>query len=284
MAKSKELTKKNGSADTNSIVPFSEVPDYLPDTIKNSGLEALGKDDFKMPRIVLTQGLSPELENFPDLAKKDQYWHQGMNVCLGKEFDCVPVLAHKRVILFRPRNDQGGGILAFSKNGKTWESGANTEFTVKLKGKKDAVKWHTRKDVISSRLTEFGTADPDGETKAPAATTFYEYLLYLPKHPELSPCVLGLSKTGLPNGKAFNTSLAMIARGGKPIYCLGARAFTEDQNNEDGNWTVPNFQLTGYVSKDIFAITQKIAEEYSDYQLEYRQDDMGTAIKDEIQY
>ncbi len=279
MAKTKELVK---SSESSGMIPFDSSPDYLPTTIKNTGMEAMGKDDYKTPRIVLLQGLSPQLETFDGLAKKDHFWHTGMNVSLGQEFDFVPVIASKRVILWRPRNDQEGGILAFSKNGKTWDTGGNQKFSVKLKGRKEAVIWNTGKDVLSSRLTEFGTSNPDESNSAPAATVVYEYLIYMPKHPELSPCVLGLSKTALPNGKNFNTSLAMIARQGRPISCLGARCFVEETSNNDGAWTIPNFKLMGYVPKDIYAVTQKLAETYGDYAVEYTQEE--TQVDDEIQY
>lgn len=280
MSTTKELSTRVSDA----IIPFDQDVDYLPSVSKTSGIEGLGKDDFKTPRIILLQGLSPELEVFDGLAKKDTFWHTGMNVSLGKEFLFVPVVANKRVILWRPRNDQEGGILAFSKNGKNWDSGANQTFAVKLKGRKDAVVWATGKDVLSSRLTEFGTSNPDEPHSAPAATTVYEYLCYLPDHPELSPCVLGVSKTAIPNGKAFNTSLAMWARQGKPIQMLGVRCFVEETSNSEGDWTIPNFKLVGKVQKDIYTFVSKMAEAYSDYNVEYSQETDAAVVDDQINY
>ena len=281
MTESKELVNTNG----NDVIPFDMTPDYLPTSVKNTGVESLGKDDYKTPRIVLTQGLSPELETFQGIAKKDHFWHTGMNVNLGQEFSFIPITANKRVILFRPRNDQGGGILAFSKNGKTWDSGANQTFQAKIKGRKEPVSWNTRKDVLSSRLTEFGTSNPDEPHSAPAASVIYEYLVYLPEHPELSPCVIGLSKTAIPNGKTFNTSLAMIARTGKPICSLNVRCFVENMNNDDGEWTVPNFKLMGWVgNKDLFNIVKGVADSYSDYNVDYTQEEVAPIVDDEIKY
>jgi len=211
MAKTKELVKRNGNGNGHEVIPFDITPDYLPAGVKHTGMEAMGSEDFKTPRIILLQGLSPELELF-DTAKKDNFWHSGMNVSLGTEFDFVPVIANKRVIVWRPRNDENGGILAFSKNGKTWDNGANQTFSIKLKDKKERVAWKTGKDVLSSKLTEFGTSDPENPQSAPAASVVFEYLAYLPNHPELSPVVLGISKTGLKNGRNFNTSLTASDR------------------------------------------------------------------------
>lgn len=266
------------------IIPFDTKPDYLPDTIKNTGMEGMDKEDFKIPRILLLQPLSPQIQTFEGLAKANQFWHTGMNIPLGPYFDFVPATANKRVILWRPRDDNQGGILAFSKNGKTWDTGANQEFRVKIKNVDEPVVWNTQKDVLSSRLTKFGTANPDDAESAPAATTVYEYLCYLPAHPELSPCVLGVSKTGLPNGKSFNTSLAMITRQNKPIWCVGVRCFADQMTSGNNKWTVPNFKLLWFVPKPVYEQAQKIAEAYGDYELVYSQEEEASNVKDEIAY
>ena len=281
MAKTTELVTTNGSG--NGLIPFDSVPDYLPATVKHTGMEAMGKDDYKTPRIILLQGLSPELKTFEGLAKSDNFWHTGMNVPLGTEFEFVPVIASKRVILWRPRSDQNGGILAFSKDGKNWDSGANQKFTVKLKDRKELVAWDTGKNVLSSKLTEFGTSNPDEPQSAPAASVVYEYLVYLPSYPELSPCVLGISKTGLPNGRSFNTSLAMISRMGRPISSLKISCFVEQLSKGNDKWTVPKFLPLGYVTKDVYDATSKIAESYSDYQTEYKQEETA-AVDDAIPF
>lgn len=263
-----ELIKSNG------LVPLSldSAPDYLPSVVGQTGLEGLGKDDIKTPRILLLQGLSPQLENFPT-AKKDHFWHTGLNVSLGSEFLFVPAMVNKRVILWRPRTDEGGGILAFSVDGRTWATGGNQEFRVRLKGMKNPVVWKTGKDVMSSGLTEFGSANPEDGDSPPAATVSYEYLCYLPEAPELSPCVLGVSKTGLPNAKGFNTSLAMMAKQGKPTSCLLVKCFAQKESNNDGDWTTPNFKLAGYAPKEVYEHARKLAETYADYKVEYSQDD-----------
>ena len=268
------------------IVPFGITPDYLPAVSKSSGMENLGKDDYKTPRILLLQGLSPQLTNFPETARSGHFWHTGLNVSLGDEFTFVPALVNKRVILWRPRNDNNGGILAFSRDGIKWDTGGNQDHSVKLKDRKERVTWSTNKDVSSSRLTEFGSADPDNADSGPAATIIYEYLCYLPEHPELSPCVFGVSKTGLPNGKGLNTNLMTIAKTGKPINCVAVRAFAEEKSNSDGKWTVPNFKLLGWAPKSAMEQAAKMAELYADYKVDYADDenDGAKATTDEIPF
>lgn len=280
--KSTEVTVPSQGA----ILSLDQRPDYLPapSEVKNTGVEAFDKDDFKTPRIVLLQGLSPQLETFPQTAKKDNFWHTGMNVSLGKEFLFVPIIANKRVIVWRPRGDQNGGILAFSRNGRDWDTGANQTFQIKVKGRKEPVVWKTGKNVLQSGLTKFGTSNPDEQQSAPAASVVYEYLCLLPDHPELSPCVLGLSKTAITNGKTFNTSLGMKARVGVPIYSLVVRAFVEETSNSEGVWTIPNFELKGHVSKEIYLLGEKLAKDYAEYNVEYTQEETDVALDDNISY
>lgn len=267
------------------VVGFDNAPDYLPAKTENTGIANLDKDDFKTPRIVLLQGLSPELQSFPGVALANNYWHTGMNLSLGESVKFVPLKASKRVILFRPRWDQGGGMLAMSLDAKTWQMGGNTKHTVKIaKDRKDTVVWDTGKDVLSSRLTEWGTFNPADDRRQPAATIFYEYLCYLPERPDLSPCVLSSSKTGLTYAKALNTSLLTIANTGRPIYCTVVEAFVQPEHDEGNNWTVPNFKMLGYATKEIYQTSKELADKYADYKTEYRQDDGEAAIKDEIAY
>ena len=283
MATKNAVVKSNPETE---IVSFDIIPDYLPATSKQSGIEGLTKDDYKTPRILLLQGLSPQLTNFPETARSGHFWHTGLNRSLGDEFTFVPCVVNKRVILWRPRNDNNGGILAFSRDGIKWDTGANQEFKVKLKDKKEPVIWKTGKDVGSSKLTDFGTADPDNSDTGPAATTVYEYLVYLPEHPELSPCVMGVSKTGLPNGKSLNTNLMTLVKGtGKPITCYAIRAFAEEKSNSDGKWTVPNFKPLGWAPKSAVQEATKMAELYADYKVEYTDEENGTAKSvDEIPF
>ena len=278
---SKELVMK----EHNSVLPLSERPDYLPQDVKITGIEALGPSDFKTPRVVLLQGLSPELKLYAGLAKVDEYWHNGMNVPLGKEFRFVPILTNVRVFLFRPRDDQGGGILAMSKNGRDWDgAGANQTFSVKLKGMKDPVEWKTKSNVLSSRLTEFGTSDVTNPQSAPAASRIYEYLCYLPDYPDLSPCAFSLAKTAVPNGKAFNTILTMFARKRIPSYSLNAIAKIETKHKNTNVWTVPILSIDGHITGDIYRITKEIAETYGPIDVEYTQDDAEMKVDDKIEY
>src|SRR5688572_12705714 len=155
------------------------LTDFLRDTQKGStGLEGLTKEDFKIPEIKLMQGQSPEMLAYGDVAKVGEFFHTGMMKSLGKSFRSVVCVVKKRVILWRPKTDQGGGILAISDDSVNWKSGANQTFSVMRKGAKKPVIWKTGPNVIASGLLNFGSADPEDEKSPPAAIEYFEYIHY----------------------------------------------------------------------------------------------------------
>lgn len=284
-------TKKSSTAITKVIEKpvaiTTELPDYLSGK-ERLGTETLGKEDFKVPRIKLLQPLSPEIITFMGKALPGEFWHTGANISLGSEFTMIPVIVGKRVVLWRPRDDSDGGVLAFSRDAINWQTGANQTFEVKIKGVKKPVKWSTGKNVAASGLLEFGTSNPDETNSYPAATLCYEYLAYLPDRPDLSPCVLGVYKTGIGNAKGFNTYLLMQR---KPSACMAVRVFASKQQKGLNSWHVPSFDPAGFATKETFEITKKIAEQYEEYEVEIDQEDMtddaiktADAIKDEIPF
>lgn len=274
MAKQRAASKEVAIKEVNNLVlSMDSVPDYLKDT-ESTGLEGLGKDDFKVPRIKLMQALNPEVREFQGVAIPGEFWHTGGSLSLGSEFIFVPVIVGKRAVLWDPNNgQQGGDILAFSKNGLTWDSGENKEFKVKLKGGKDVV-WKTGKSVPASRLIEWGSLDTSEDNSPPAATLIYEYLCYLPDHAQLSPCVMGTFRTAIPNAKSLNTSLLGLR---KPTASIAVRCFAVEKQEGKQAWFVPQFKTAGYVSKELYSVTSKLAEQYSDYQAEYSKDEAQAA-------
>lgn len=265
MAKQKAPKNEVTVPKSTALAALDAVPDYLQDT-GSTGLEGLGKDDFRVPRIKLLQALNPEVRSFQGIAIPGEFWHTGGNISLGSEFLFVPILAGKRVILWDPNEGQrGGDILAFSKDGVNWQAGANKTFPVKLKGGK-SVTWATGKNVAASKLDEWGSSDPSVDNSPPAATLIYEYLCYLPDRPELGPCVMGAFRTAIPNAKGFNTSLFMLR---KPTASVAVRCFADEKTEGRQAWFVPQFKLAGYVSRELYAVTSKLGEQYAEYTAEY---------------
>jgi hypothetical protein len=243
---------------------MDNVPDYLKDA-KPTGMEGLGQADFKVPRVKLLQALSPEIRSFPGKAIAGEFWHTTANKSLGSSFNMVPCIAGKKVIIYNDR-DAGGGILAFSQDGRVWTTGGNQQIEVSVKGLKDKVKVHTKKDVDSSGLTEWGTSDPTNPKSAPMASLIYEYLCYLQDEPSLSPVVFGMYRTAVASAKNFNTQMLMTR---KPIAALSVTVSAQEIVEGKNAWFVPSFELKGFVNQDIYNITKSLGEKYKSYTADY---------------
>ena len=260
---------------TNQLAPLEQkaaLPSYLKGN-EASGLADLGASDFKIPRIKLIQALSPEIREHPGIAIPGQFWHTGLNMSMGSSLQMTPLVARKRVILWRPQEDNGGGMLAFSADGKTWQSGGNQKFTVKLKGVKEPIVWDTKGNVAQSRLLDWGTANPHDADSPPAASMSYEYLCYFPKHPELSPAVMSCNKTALPRAKQFNTALMLTANRGVPIYATNVELTVQEQSDGRNSWFVPSFRMNGFIPEAEFNVTKKMQEQHANYVADAEQDD-----------
>lgn len=284
MSDSKELVIPNNS----EMMSFGDAPDYLKGD-ERTGLEGLGSKDFKIPRIVTLQAMNPECRAFPGVAIPGNFWHQGANLSLGPKFRMIAGLASKRVILFKPRWE-GGGILAFSSDSIKWDSGANKVFTVKPVDKDPkTVQWATGKDVHSSGLAEWGSSNPEVENSPPAAVLIYEYLVYLPDHPGLSPVLLSCAKTALKSAQALNTTYMMLKKPMSTVYInVAAKEITENNNS----WFIPSFSGGGWVRDEaLFKSVSQMGQMYSTYKADYEdlnaedvKPNTNTPMKDEIPF
>lgn len=262
------------------MLPLTEVPEWLKGK-SNDAMEGFDQSDFKLPRLKLLQALNPEIQSFQGQAIPGEFWHTIANKSLGQEFRMVVLKPSKRVIIWDPKGGkQGGDILAFSKNGKEWDAGANQKLKVKLKGNVDVI-WDTGKDVLSSGLTDWGSSNPEDENSAPAAQLTYEYLVYLPDHPDLSPCLLGLFRTAHGNAKNFNTFLLGLKF---PATSIIVRCFAEEKNEDGNRWTVPKFQAIGRTSEELFKTCEALKERYADYKADYQQETTQDSVDDEVKY
>lgn len=273
----------------NQLVPKTignnlATPDYLTGA-ESTGLEDLGASDFKIPRLLLLQALSPAVtRDHPGAAIPGHFWHTGLSTDLGNKVNMVPLIARKRVILWRPQEDNGGGILAFSADGKNWLNGANQEFSVRLKGVKNPVVWSTKGNVAQSNLLNWGTSNPEDPESAPAATLSYEYLCYLTDHPELSPVVLSCNKTALPRAKQFNTALLVMANSRKPSYCLNVELTVGQERDGNNSWFVPNFRVAGTITKEVFDITSELNKKHQTYVSDPEQEKAAADISGETAF
>jgi hypothetical protein len=264
---SKELAVQN---------TIDSVPDYLKGQSINDSF-GLEQSDFKVPLIKLLQPLSPECASMPE-AKAGQFWHTGAKKNLGTSFDFIPAHIGKKVILYEPtKSGTGGRILAYSRDSIHWDSGANSEFTVNVKGAAKPVTWKTGKDVRTSGLLGWGSSNPDDEKSAPAAMLIYSYVCLLVDSAnkdtvinELSPVVFGVYKTGLPSAQDLNTQFLMLRGPGQKIApppSVIVRCSVKTKTKDGLSWTIPVFNPVGRVkSEQVYKDACQLGAQYATYQ------------------
>jgi hypothetical protein len=219
--------------------------EQLPAFLKGYG-NVVNEDNFDssdvvIPKIKLLQGLSKEVEAFDD-AKAGRFWHTGLDMSLGESMRFVVADRRKKFLLTAPLAD-GQGILARADDAKTWDR--HGKWQVKIKGLKDPVTWEIKdRDILKSGLTEWGTMIPGDENSPPAATLFYDYLVFLPDHLDLGPAVISLARSQIKKAKkGLNDKIKLHGTNGRPMQALIFEAKSVEESGDEGPYK--NWQFTG---------------------------------------
>ena len=250
----------------------SKLPAFLQNNAPVVVEDNFDQSDVVLPRIKLLQGVSPEIEAY-DEAKNGHFWHSALDISLGTEFRFVIADRRKKYLLQAPLAD-GQGILARSDDAKKWDQLG--EWTVKFKGRKDPVKWAiTDLDVAKSGLADWGSQFPDDKDSPPAATLFYDYLVYLPDYPDMGMVVMSLARSAIKKAKkGLNDKVAMQGQRGRPMQALIFTAKSVDDSADGQDFKNWQFSASGFVQDpELFEnlrsyvgalSTAKIAEEGDD--------------------
>lgn len=244
--------------------PSSQVPDYVRAMgATSSGLKGMDASDFVIPRVVLLQALSKQVTAF-DEAKPKKFWMTVMDKPMGDTIDIIVCSNRKRYLLMPPMG-QPGGIFARAEDGKTWVP-PKGEWSVKMPNVKDPVKWRiTDPSVRGSGLAEFGSSIPGDPDSKPAATLFYDYLVYLPEHPELSPCVVSMARSQAKKAREMNGKIEFRKA---PMQTQRFRLSPIDDKNPQGqefyNLAVA---YNGWATEEEHATCMSISERYGSYRI-----------------
>lgn len=241
----------------------SALPAYLQGKDTTSGLVGLEQSDFIIPRIKLLQGTSDEPKTFDD-AKVGGFWLNVLDIPLGPNFNFIPINNRKRYLLSVPLGGTPTGILARAEDGITWKPGQG-KWDVKLKGRKDTVVWEiTDENVRASGLGEFGTQDPSDPDSNPAATLFYDYLVYLPDVPEISgsPVLLSLARSQAKRARDLNSKIEMRRA---PMQSMLFSAAVTNETGAEGDYYNYGFSGAGWASEEQFALMTEFREKFTDY-------------------
>jgi hypothetical protein len=224
-------------------------------------LPGIDANDLIIPRIKLLQAISPEVEAF-EAAKNGLFWHNVLGEVIGEgtSFSFVIASFRKKYLLMAPLGDQRG-VLARAEDGMNW-SPPNETFEVKLKGVKEPQKWTTKPTVRESGLAEFGSSIAGDNDSKPAAVLIYEYLIYLPDFPHLSPIVMSLARSQAKKGKDLNSKITFR---GAPLHAMRFKAQVVEEVGDEGPYKNYLFVNDGWATEDEFKRVGEIAERFGNY-------------------
>ena len=233
---------------------MTPVPDFMKGQA-GDGLEDLGIGDYALPRVILIQNVSEELQTYDGL-KPGAFFHTLAERDLGTELPIVLLHVSKRFVLWNPR-EAGGGILARADDGERWTP-PNAEFQVKINKGAKTVTWKTKSTVAESGLADWGTYDPDDPKSQPAATQVYACAVALPTFPELSPSVVLLQRAAI---KPARNMLGKLKISRAPAYGVNLTMSSFVDTGPSGPFHNFRFTVAGFVEDEaVFKMYQELHE------------------------
>lgn len=234
----------------------ASLPDFLKAYKGKLGTESIEASDVTVPRIKIGQGTSDEVKSGL-LKEGDQFLNLTKQVLAanGKPLPIVVIARSKEYILWRPRKDNGGGILARAKRVETkdgvryqWDK-PNTDFKVKVEGLVD-VTWHTANYIDEDGLDKWASEIPGNAASGIAATAHHNYVVALPTFEDMIAAI-SLSRSTSRKAKDFNALLKLGK--GAPMFGRVFNATTADAQNDKGQkFKTVDFSNAGYVDPASF--------------------------------
>lgn len=196
-------------------------PDWIPEGDTTG--TAISADEFRLPRVVIAQGLSPSLtpgdSAYIEGLKMFDLYNDVTGQVYGKgPLYFIPLRHDQRRIEFKPRSE-GGGIV--------------------------------RMDVPPNDPTLEWTEDENGKRVPPRTTVFDEWILFLlPETGGFEPVVLSIKHTNRFNRKVIDKfryfiSLPHPKLGILPIYAKRYSLSSGSEKNDKGTFGVPVIQQAG---------------------------------------
>lgn len=242
------------------------LPDFLKDYKGPLGNEGIESTDVTIPRLKIAQSLTPEVKDgkLPDGALYLNITGEPVWVVGQAPLQAVIVVRGKEFILWRPREDNGGGILDRARpivgtDGVTryrWGK-PNQSYEVKVGGKVKVV-WKTKTFIDEDGLDQWGSEIPGDQESGIAATVHHNYVVVLPEQGNMIAAV-SMSKSGVKKAKDVN---ALLKQDAAPISGKLFNITTVAEVGQGGateryfNWSVkPN----GYVQDQaLFAFADNV--------------------------
>lgn len=243
------------------------LPAFLQEYKGRTGAEGIESNDVTIPRVMIGQAMTQAVKD-GELEEGDIYLNIGHEKLAdaGKPLPVVILATIKEYILWRPQEDNGGGVLArarkvVGRDGETrfkWDK-PNQSFEVKVGGKVKVV-WKTKEYIDQDGLGEYGSEIPGDSESGRAATLHYNYIVALPSQDDMLAAV-SLSKSKERKGRDLNSLLKRQAQAKNiPIWSLAFNlSSVDDKNQSSQEYKNVEFTNNGYVPDDKFAFYTNIA-------------------------
>jgi len=268
------------------------LPAFLADYKGPKGTEDIQNEDINIPRLKIGQAMTPEVKD-GEIAEGELFLNVTGEVVFKPGDDPLPaiiVARSKEYILWRPRQDNGGGILARAKAVKDAKTGMtryqwdkpNQSFDVKIEGKIKAT-WKTKRFIDEDGLGDWGSEIPGNKDSGIAATAHHNYVVVLPTKDNII-CAISMSKSQVKKAKDLNAAIKM----GDVRYPLFARFFkivTIDDSNSKGdnykNWSVKPDGYLGADDAELGAFAKQVFEGFQQTGYSVDMSDGGDEVADE---
>lgn len=226
-----------------------------------SGKDNIGIDDLIIPRVALMQGISPPV--MQGLAENAAFWHTINEEALGAELEVIAILHRKQWTIWNPQH-AGGGVIARSSDGKTWDADFEAEVQVYKEKPKYKVKVSGKKGDPVGRdvgYGRWGTMDPENEDSGPMATLSHVVMMVAPERMDFGPFIVFLQRSSERVAREF---LSKIQIDKAPIYgqqyVMGSRVVPNGAGQEYNQYT---FRKNGHVQDEaLFFELQSMHEQY----------------------
>lgn len=246
-------------------VPTSNLPAYLAGYTGPTGTEGIESDDIALPRIKIGQDMTPAVQN-KELVRGDLYLNITSEKIVGpgEKLEVVLLARNKEYILWRPQQDNGGGILARARPVQTpkgvryaWDK-PNQSFEVKIGGKAKVI-WKTKTYIDEDNLDQWGSEVPGDKDSGKAATAHHNYVVAMPSTGALA--AFSLAKSQDKKAKALN---AMLKQSSAPMWARKFNVWTVDDKDDAGHeFKNIEFRPNGFVTPEQFAAYNDMAQGFA---------------------
>lgn len=167
---------------------------------------AFGDEDYSdsiqveystFPTLKLIQKTSAECDE--GLARPGQFFHNILKVPVEEPLTLVPLMVRTTYVIWKPVSE-GGGIIARSTDGKSWDK-PNSTFSLVIDG--SPRQFNTKANVKASKLAEWGSSVPGNPNSKPVADMSIVIFAILKDHPEYGPFRVLLRSSALKDTNKF---------------------------------------------------------------------------------